>query len=358
MATNVTLHIGAPKTGTTFLQTILFGNQSRLREHGILLPAKQRFHNLASAGVRNGPGSAQYRTWETLLSRIEAWPGAVLVSNEWFAAASEERATAAVQQLTDLAEVRLVATARDLVDQVPAAWQETLKVGESSQIDAFTAGLDRPQRHWCWAALDVAEVLDRWAPALPTPQTHVVTLPSPNTSPDALWTRFANACGIEPSWCTTDVNFARESLGVEAARLLQLAGPMLREAIDAEHAGWRAPYRWIQRYLAHGMLQKHRGRRITMSREQIAAVRDRSQRSVDRLRDRGHPVHGDLADLTCSTLPDGAVHPDTVDDSELLPIALQLVADLLGAARRSSAMTQQQPARSQPPVSPGADSPR
>lgn len=340
MATNVTLHIGAPKTGTTFLQAILFGNQQRLREHGILVPADQRFHNRASAGVRNGPDSPQYRSWEKLLSRIESWPGTVLVTNEWFAATSQERAAAAVQQLTDVADVRLVATARDLVDQVPAAWQETLKIGESSQIDAFSDGLDRPHPHWTWSALDVAEVLDRWAATLPTRQTHVVTLPPRDTPAEALWTRFAVACGVDPTWCTTDVNFARESLGVEAARLLQLAGPMLLEAIDAEHASWRAPYRWIQQYLAHGMLRKHRGRRITMGGEQIAAVRERSQRCVDRLGDRGYPVHGDLADLTCSSLPDGAVHPDSVDDSELLPIALQLVADLVGAARRSAAAAQ------------------
>jgi hypothetical protein len=36
--TRVYLHIGAPKTGTTYLQEVLFRNRARLAEHGVLYP--------------------------------------------------------------------------------------------------------------------------------------------------------------------------------------------------------------------------------------------------------------------------------------------------------------------------------
>ncbi|MFC7405036.1 hypothetical protein [Georgenia alba] len=337
MAERVVLHVGAPKTGTTFLQAVLFQNQGRLREQGVLVPGKlPRFHARAATGVRLGPDSAQHQAWRGVLDQSREWPGTVLVSGEWFSMASEARTAEAMRDLHGVGEVHVVATARDLVDQVPAAWQETLKLGDSSSIDAFSAGLDRPDGRWRWSVLDVAPVLDRWAATLPPRQAHVVTVPPRGSAPELLWNRFASACGIDPSWCSTDVSFARESLGVDAARLLQLAGPRLRAAIDADNSGWHEPYRWIQRYLSHGMLLRHRGGRITMSSEQVASVRERSERSVAQLRERGYDVVGDLADLTSSRLPDGAVHPESIPDGDVLDVALHLVADMLAEARRTA----------------------
>ena len=40
--TRVYLHIGAPKTGTTYLQEVLFTNRARLAEHGVLYPGESR----------------------------------------------------------------------------------------------------------------------------------------------------------------------------------------------------------------------------------------------------------------------------------------------------------------------------
>jgi hypothetical protein len=34
----VLLHVGTPKTGTSYLQDVLFRNRELLREHGILYP--------------------------------------------------------------------------------------------------------------------------------------------------------------------------------------------------------------------------------------------------------------------------------------------------------------------------------
>ena len=39
----VYLHIGAPKTGTTYMQDRLMLNQAQLAEHGVTIPTKNRF---------------------------------------------------------------------------------------------------------------------------------------------------------------------------------------------------------------------------------------------------------------------------------------------------------------------------
>jgi hypothetical protein len=331
MTERVVFHVGAPKTGTTFLQEVLFANKKRLAEHGVLVPGDQwGVHAGAATGLRQGRESRRYVEWTRLLDMIREWPGhTAIVSCEWFPMATAEQTAEALTQLQEIGELHVVATARDLVDQVPGAWQELLKLGQASPIDEFALTMGRPTGRWRWYVMDVAESLERWGAGLPPEQVHVVTLPPRGAPPGTLWDRFATACGIDPSWCSTDVKFARESIGAEAARLLELVGPKLRAAIQTDTGKWNEAYIWIQRYLAHDMLLAFPGSKITPSAEQLAAVRERSVRSIARLRERGYDVVGDLADLTSSALPDGARHPDTVTDAEVLDIAVKLLPALL-----------------------------
>ena len=58
MAQRVYIHIGAPKTGTTFLQTAMWRNRSQLEAQGFLYPGKKRIdHYRASQVVRDVPAS-------------------------------------------------------------------------------------------------------------------------------------------------------------------------------------------------------------------------------------------------------------------------------------------------------------
>ena len=56
MTKKVYLHVGTPKTGTSYLQHVLFHNQARLRSHGIHYPA-DRFdaHFLAALDLMRLP---------------------------------------------------------------------------------------------------------------------------------------------------------------------------------------------------------------------------------------------------------------------------------------------------------------
>ena len=56
MARRVFIHLGLPKTATTYLQTILWGSRERLRADGVLLPGDERRDHLwASRVVREDP---------------------------------------------------------------------------------------------------------------------------------------------------------------------------------------------------------------------------------------------------------------------------------------------------------------
>jgi superfamily II DNA helicase RecQ len=42
VAKRVFIHLGLPKTATTYLQTIVWGSRDRLRADGVLLPGDER----------------------------------------------------------------------------------------------------------------------------------------------------------------------------------------------------------------------------------------------------------------------------------------------------------------------------
>lgn len=331
MADRVFLHIGAPKTGTTYLQAVLFRNRRALRAQGILVPGKNRYsHGNAALGVRAGKDTQRFRVWRRMARQIRRYEGkAAVVSNEWFSRANREQVADALAELHGV-EVHIVYTARDLLEQVPAAWQEALKAAYTPPLAEFVESLDAPTGRWRWGVLDPFAALRRWGADLPPEQVHLITLPPKGSGPSPLWARFAAVTGIDPGSCRTDVSEARESLGVEAARLLELMGPGLREHIVPE-AGreWAGYNRWVEKYLAHELLVPLGGKRIALDRRTARTVRARSKESVRMLRASGFDVVGDLSELTAAKIPRDALRPEDVPDVEIARLATTVIPQLL-----------------------------
>lgn len=347
MADRVYVHIGAPKSGTTFLQTLLWSNQQNLAESGVLLPGEKKFdHNHAASFARaETPSSSVRHTWRRMEREIGEWPGTAVLSNEWFTLASTEQVNRFIERLSP-AEVHVVFTARNLVGMVPAAWQESLKLGFSTSISEFVDGLDHATANprWSWETLDPAHVLPRWANWLPANQIHVVTVPPRSKGPLVLWDRFAGVCSIEPTVCSANGASANESVGAESARLLELVGPQLRSAVGADGGHWLLPYRWIRNYLSHSVLAPLGGAKIGLEGKYLAALNERTENSVTYLQTSGYDIAGSLEELRDGQLA-GAVLPENVSDSEVLQIALGVIPPLLGRVRAESVKVERQAKR-------------
>jgi hypothetical protein len=341
MATRTFLHIGAPKAGSTFLQSVLWQNRSALREAGLLVPGRSMFdHNLAAIAVRNPEPRTPLqeraaRTWPRLQARIREWGDAAVLSNEWFCWANPDQAERALAVLAP-SEVHLVFTGRALAYQVPAAWQETLKLGSGLTVEEFVASLDQHDARWSWSTLDPAESLRRWARTLPDAQVHLVTVPPRGSDPGLLWDRFCTVLGVDPRAHDRSTARANESLGVESAMLLQRIGPELRRAIDADASNWVEPYRWIRTYLAQQLLVPRGGRKIRFPSEVTTALRSRAEHSVRTLAAKGYHVVGSLDDLLPSEVASEGGEPAEVSTEEMLDVAALLIADLLTDVRRQT----------------------
>lgn len=301
MRARVFLHVGSPKTGTTFLQNVLWAQRDLAREQGLLLPL-ERFHDhyLATLDVRGLVDEAIHPpraagSWQRLVDEALGWDGTVLVSHELFAGATPDQAKAAVAALTDRAEVHVVVTARDLVRQISAEWQEHVKHRATAGFAEFVAGLrgDAARNSWFWQVQDFAAVLERWGAGLPPERLHVVTVPQPGADPTVLWSRFATLLGLDPDAFDTRLERSNTSLGLEQAELLRRVNLALGDRLPLP-----GPYpAVVKNVLAHRVLEPRPGTRLALSRDDAAYAAAESRAIADRLRSMRVDVVGDLDEL-------------------------------------------------------------
>ena len=337
MASTVFFHVGLPKTGTTYLQTLLWNNEAELNDQGVLLPGTSVREHLWASGVvredpkldRRGPDAAG--AWDRLVADINAWPGTAIVSHEFFAAASAEQALRAMQRLGG-ADVHVVVTARDTVSLVTARWQEFVKNGSTVPIDDYPVSEETaPEQEWDWGTLDLGDVLARWGASLPPERVHVLTLPKPGTPRDELWVRFARLVGVDHTACDTSGTVQNESLGVVEVELLRRVNADLEDFTAAIDRG-----NWIRGYLAQGKLVPRRGEKFWPSDARVEELRARGDRSVDFVVKQGYDVIGDVEDLRTPRELEERRHPDTVTDAELVTAASATIAAMLSDVRQLS----------------------
>ena len=115
----------------------------------------------------------------------------------------------------------MIYTARDLVRQAPAVWQERLKNQHTLGYDAFLKDVLGPRKSpmskGFWSAQDAPTALQRWSQGIPPEQVHVVTTPPSGAAPSLLWERFASVIGVDPAAFDIDVPAVNTSMSVTAA---------------------------------------------------------------------------------------------------------------------------------------------
>jgi len=333
VADRVFLHIGAPKSGSTYLQTILWANKVALRRAGVLVPGERRSsHGVAAVWARTPePTRSQQKTWHQLSSELAGWPSTVILSSEWFTRVPRRLIPRLLDELRP-AEINIVFTARNLAEAVPAAWQERLKLGDSLPLDGFLESM-RTHQNWSWRNLDARKALPKWEKQLGPEMIHLVTVPPRDAPRDLLWNRFAAACDVDPSVATLDTAFANASLSAEGARLLELMGPQLRDAVDADIVRGLVPHKWIRDYLSHTLLAAQNGHPIALLESELQIINARSRRLVDTVSAAQYQIHGDLNDLLDGTIRNNAVRPDAVDEAVLLKHAMGIIPPMLGQLR-------------------------
>ena len=330
------LHIGLPKSGTSFVQSLLADNRLPLKASGTIYPFVRpecMFH--AAVEVRRQheywglPHELIDGTWDALLRRVRAFGGAGIISHEVLAAADADQVARVLRDTADL-ELHVVVTARDLARQVTAHWQESVKNGNPWSFAEFEAELFGPgqaedNEYGFWRTQDLASVLRRWGDRLPPDRVHVVTLPPQTTDPVLLWRRFAEATRLPTDVLDPHAQPPRnESLGAPQVALLRSVLRALDGRLGQPHYS-----HVVKRYFAQNQLAAVPSPRPVTPPSLRARLEPIAHGWVEEFRRRGYAVHGELSDLLPAPTPPGARHPDDVSAEEVLAGLPEVLARLL-----------------------------
>jgi hypothetical protein len=336
MADQVFLHIGLPKTGTTYLQSVLWGSRSTLAKDGYLLPGSgHREHLWAALELQERPHLARRHpdapgTLARLVDEVRNHPGPAIVTHEFFCGASREQAGRLVAELAP-ADVHVVVTARDTLGMLTAGWAEYVKNGGTKPLDEMRGDRIGGQGEFGWRTWDLGGVLRRWGRHVPPEQVHVITMPGPGEPHDQHWRNLASVLGLDPDRYDAPAEPRNPALGVVQIELLRRINPHLAEFRRAVDRGT-----WIRGYLAERHLVRQDGERLGADDDQVAECRRRADRAVHIIGKRGYQVVGDVERLRVPAEPPERTRPDDVSDAALLESASTLVADMLADIRRVS----------------------
>ena len=337
------LHVGSPKTGTTFLQQVLWSQRQKAETQGLLLPLNSFFeHFLASLDVRDLADRAEHPPrasgiWQKAVGQAQAWPGNVLISHELFASATAEQAEKAIAAFGSDADVHVVLTVRDLVRQIPAEWQEHLKHRSKKTFAEFVHDLqeDTEGSSWFWRVQDFADVAQRWGRTLPPERVHVVTVPPAGGDPTILWTRFATLLGLDPEPFDLEGSRSNTSLGAEQAELLRRVNAELGKRLPLP-----GPYAVdVKNVFAQRVLAKRPGSKFGLGAAATDFAVQRSREIAVALEAMQVDVVGSLDELVPDSPPSPSTpgEPDTltggVPDDVLLAEAVAALAALLDEHR-------------------------
>jgi hypothetical protein len=309
----VFLHIGEPKTGTTFLQQVMWRNRAELAARGVVLPGHHpQDHFRASQDLRgiaklaSDPAGSWTGEWEILARQARQ------AGKELFSAADEQQADRAVRSLLP-AEVHVVVTVRDIASLLPAEWQETVKHRNTRAwedwlgdvIDRESPDPDR-RRWWFWRVHDTLAILDLWSRHLPAGHVHVITTPPRGSASGLLWQRFASLLGIDPG--SVDLTRARPnaSLGMPEIEFLR----RLNQALPDEVPDWF--YMWnVKEAVAHQALAaRPREGHLLLPASRDAWAKGHAEELIAALGSSGYDLAGDLDELRPQPAEPGATAAD------------------------------------------------
>jgi hypothetical protein len=326
------LHIGAPKTGTTYLQGVLFDHRARLADAGILYPGRYAeahfeavvdLRDLAFGGHRDQTWRGR---WRRLADEALSWTGdSVIISHELLCGANEDTVAEAVQSFGDH-EVHALYTARDLGRQVPAMWQEYVKNHATVPFERYVRRLVRQPRkgrvaNTFWRQQHAAEVVGRWCGPLGPDRFHLITAPPAGTSQTLLWERFGSVLGIKPDLIDATRPSTNTSLGYAEAELLRRVNRSLGDEMP-----WPAYETTVKGWFAEEFLvELGSGDRPTVPESARPWLQEEATAIVTALTESGIDVVGELDELRPEFGP--ATSPPAAD--AVLDAAADAIAALL-----------------------------
>jgi hypothetical protein len=345
MSRRVYLHVGTPKSGTTYLQDTLALNRATLERQGLdYLHTRTGDHFEAALDLIGERWAGEEKVaegqWESLALEARKARRDIVVSHEILAAAKPEHVARALASFPDH-EAHVILTARDLGRQIPAEWQERVKHRGRLDYGAFLVRLHRNYRGkakpmWFWRVQHLPHILATWGADLPPERVHLVTVPPSGGPRDALWNRFAGVLGLDPHEDYLQSETTNASLGGAEVTMLRRLNIEL-----AERRVPRATYvDWVRETIVKEVLAQRPGKvQATVPPRRRASVEAITAAWLEEIAASQVDVVGDLSELQPVWPEDTGSwsNPDDADADLVAEAAIQSLAHVLAEVGKSRA---------------------
>jgi hypothetical protein len=342
MAERVVLHVGAMKSGTTYIQSLLFANQATLADQGILVPGDTWWDQVN--GVFDVLGRLKQGridvsgSWQRLLDEIEPWSGTAVVSMEFLGPIPPAKIAAVVDTLRP-AQVSVVLSARDLNRSIAAMWQETIQNGRwwtwESYLDGVERARPRPERtpedvteagRTFWRQQNTVRLARHWRQA-EVDDFRFLTVAPPGSPPELLGRRFGEVVGFDASTLVPGPK-SNTSMDAAAAEALRRTNAFLaQEGLEFPLGSGLRKNRLAKMVLAG------RSRRDLMIGLPVSEwVVEHARAMVASFQELGVELVGEWSDLDPAPVP--GIDPRTVADDEVIQAAEEGLGGLAPVLRR------------------------
>lgn len=330
LAQRVVLHVGSMKSGTSYLQSLMMTNRELLASRSLLFPGRgwrDQVSGVAEVLQRKRVAiPPEEGAWQSLVDEITAWHGTGLISMEFLGPVGVQKIERVVSSFPD-GSVEAVVTARDLNRSIPAMWQESLKNGRPFTFDEYVDAIrqnEGPGKTF-WREQTIAAMCHRWSDVLGRDRVTLVTVPPPGADRAELWSRFADAIEIDGRGVESPPR-GNESLGAASVEVLRRLNARVDDLDYPEYA----PV--VKHRLAKKVLAQRRELEPALGFDVPEWLPELSTRMIDRIRDLGIRVVGDLSDLNPVPVP--GAHPDSVSADLRLDAAVAGLESLVRALQR------------------------
>lgn len=337
MADRVLLHVGAMKSGTSYIQARMFANQAGFRERGVLVPGEawgdQVRGVLDVLGRKATSGAPVDGAWQALLDEAAGAPGTAVVSMEHLGPIPTKLAGKVVATF-GRTPVDVLITARDLNRSLAAMWQETVQNGRSWTWRDYLEGAReaRPGRQsgteigpagrTFWRQQHIVRMVRDWSEVVGADRVTLVTVPHPGADRELLWDRFGEVLGVDVSGMAPAPR-ANESIGAASALVLR----RFNELLDEQGLTFPAGTGIRKHELAKTVLAARKGDEPALGLPVEPWVVEASERAVAGLRSSGVRVVGDLAELMPVDVP--GIDPADVPEAAITEAAIAGLAGIV-----------------------------
>ncbi|MEO5652828.1 MAG: hypothetical protein ABIN79_05000 [Marmoricola sp.] len=334
MAQRVVLHVGTMKSGTSYVQELLFANKGVLAERGVLVAG--RTHGEQTRAIREALGhqaaasTSPIERWARLVEEIGRYAGTAVISTEFLGPAAPHKIA---QVLESFDNVTVVVTARDLNRNLAAMWQETVQNGRSWSMADYLHGAEtwrpRAQRSpddltlagkTFWRQQNLVRLCRNWS-AGPA-RLVVVTVPPPGAPRETLRDRFLSVLGTTADGLT-ETTRANESIGAASVQVLR----RLNELLDAEDLEFPVGASLRKSVLAKSLMAGRRTQEPAIGLPVAPWVGEYAEIMVAKLGTLDVDLVGDWADLTPVAVP--GADPATIPDSTIAEAAVSALAGVV-----------------------------